>query len=137
MADKLYIKFRYVDDVYAIQPSYDLKLEGSGPDILRVCPRCGATLFIPTQLPEGAEIVQPRSDVYRPFPIEHPHLAVRGTPESVITLTWALPVLDAWENYDRKRRLKRYISMADVGDDYATMLIEAFSRAPVEHICGQ
>lgn len=132
----IYVRFIHAEDVYFVYPSFGLRPVGE-PDIPIVCSRCGGTLYIAIQMPEGADIVQPQADIFRPFPHEKPDWVIRCKPEQTITLTWALPKLDYWASHDRKNRFKRNVSMVDVGDDYATMIIKAVSRTPVEHICGQ
>lgn len=127
----IYIKFRHKDDIFAIQPGYDLKPPGEFVQP-RICGRCGDTLYIPVELPEDAVIQQPMGEAYRPFPIENPGLVIRGEPEP---MTLFVP-LDK-PSLDEKGRLKRFRGMVFVDDNGFEMMIADVSRQPVKHECEQ
>lgn len=119
----VYIKFRHKNDVYAIDPFYEIRSAGELIPPL-ACGRCGNTLFIPVDLPEGIDVSQSMGDVYRPFPREAPHLVSRGDPE-LPTLEWNKPL-----GLDEQRRLKQYHSMVSVGSHGFAMFIEDIRTKP-------
>lgn len=125
----VYIKFRSKDDVYAINPSYDLRPPGDDFVPPRICSRCGDTLYIPVELPEGATINQPGSDIVRPLPRELPDLTIRG--DSGLPTLAISKSIPAWE----EQRLRDFSGMAYVDSKGFEMLIVGISRRPIEHIC--
>lgn len=127
-AMKVYIKFKHPDDIYAINPTYDLR---SGDEFTtpRICPRCGDTLYIPVELPNEAEISQAMGVIHRPFPIDNPSLIIRDDPGPM--------VLGVYKSisYPEQLRLRQFCSIALVDEKGFEMLIKGVSRKPIKHEC--
>lgn len=124
----IYIKFRHKDDIYAIQPNYDLVPSGEYKPP-KTCGRCGNTLYIPVELPEDATINQPAGDILRPLPKELPHLTIREEPQ-LPTLAVVRSIL-----HPEIQRLKRFSSMAFVDSNGFEILVNGVSNQPVKHKC--
>ena len=124
----IYIKFRHPNDIYALDPSYDLR-PGDAPVPPKVCGRCGDTLYLPVELSEGVEISQPMGDIYRPLPKEKLDLIIRGDAEPI--------TIRVYKNtsYEERQRLKQFAAMTYVNADGFEMLIDGVSLEPVEHNC--
>jgi hypothetical protein len=96
-----------------------------------VCGRCGGTLFVAVDLPEGSEISQPAGELLRPYPKDAPNLIARRDPDSA-----TLGVLRHFETKEDMRRFKEAYPVIYVDRDGFTMSIEAFSLKPVRHTCA-
>lgn len=126
----VYIKFRHKDDIYAVSPDYDLRPSGDNFVPPKVCGRCGDTLYIPVELPEGMAIEKSFGDIHVLLPKERPDLVARSAPDSA---TLFVP-LDK-PTRSEIERLKQFPSMVWVGNSGFEMLIDNFSGKPVEHKC--
>lgn len=76
----LWIKFANPEDVYKIDPLWNYNGEDWPSDML-VCPLCGGLVHLPVNLPDDAILIKPYGDVYRPLPLEAPHIVVRSDPD--------------------------------------------------------
>lgn len=124
----IYIKFRHPDDVYAINPSYDLSFSGEDP-LPKFCPRCGKSLYIPVELPEESSITQAMGNIFRPFPREKPGLIICDDPEPIyLGINRQLSFLE-------QERLKHFPSIAYVDDNHFDLMIDNYSTEPVKHKC--
>jgi hypothetical protein len=106
----IYIKFFRSDDIYAIDPFYDLdKCNSLYP---KVCEKCGDTLYVPVELSANAVIEQPMGPIRRPYPKEAPNFIFQDTPDpATIEL--------------------------HIDGDCLVMLIEGFSTESVRHKCNE
>lgn len=125
----IYIKFIHKDDVYAICPSYDLRISNDEFVHPKICGRCGESLYIPIELPKEVIFTIPLPDVIRPLPIELPYLSIKSEPD--------LPTLAMFGNisYSEQRRLKRFHSMSHVDSNGFEMLVNGVSRESIKHTC--
>jgi len=125
----IYIKFLHENDVYAINPLFDLiPLGDISPP--KICSRCGATLYIPLEI-SGNEFSAsiPMGEVHKPHPIEHPDLVVVSEPD--------IPTLARKGNLSafEQVRLKQFPNMSYVGNDGFEMSIADISTKYIEHKC--
>lgn len=123
----MYIRFGHKEDVYAIDTAYNLRPDEAAPPL--ICPACGDTLYVPIELPEDITISISMGDIHRPFPIEAPHLVIKGEPD--------LPTLTAFRSISpsEQQRLQQFPSMVFVDGNGFDMLVNGVSSQPVEHKC--